>query len=69
VDSQRALSDLAKALGLNSETVNHQHGGEIRHNVAGMFRFIADNPENAETTARIGASSANGRRRPVTIDQ
>jgi hypothetical protein len=69
VDGQRALADLAKALGLNSETVNHTHGGTIEHSVSGMFRFIASAPATAETTGRIGAGGANGRRRPVTIDQ
>lgn len=68
VDSQRALADLAKALGLNSETVEHSHSGHVSHSVAGMFRFIADNPANAETTARISGTGRDGRRRPVILE-
>lgn len=68
-DGQRALDSLARALGLNSETVRHEHSGSIEHKAAGVFRFIAENPQASDTTRRIGADNAgHGRRRPVTIE-
>lgn len=68
-DSQRALAGLAAALGMNSETVRHDHSGTIEHKASAVFRFIAENPEASDTTRRIGADNAgHGRRRPVTIE-
>ena len=69
-DGQRALDALAKVLGLNRETVSHEHSGTIQHKVGAMFEFIATNPGAAETTARISrAGRGDSRRRPVLIEQ
>lgn len=69
-DGQRALDGLARALGMNSETVNHSHSGTIEHKAAAVFRFIAENPGAADTTKRIARENReHSRRRPVTIDQ
>jgi hypothetical protein len=69
-DSQRALAGLAAALGMNSETVRHDHSGTIEHKAAAVFQFIAANPDGADTTRRISRDNAgDSRRQPVTIDQ
>ena len=68
IDQQRAIEQLARIMGLNSDSTTHHHSGEISHKVAGVFAFIAANPDAAETTRRIGANG-DGRRQPVTIDQ
>jgi hypothetical protein len=68
-DGQRALDGLARALGMNSETVRHDHSGTIEHKAAAVFEYIAANPEAADTTRRISRDNAdNSRRRPVTIE-
>lgn len=68
-DGQRALAGLASALGMNSETVRHDHSGTIEHKAAAVFEYIAANPEAADTTRRISRDNAgSSRRRPVTIE-
>jgi phage terminase small subunit len=67
IDQQRAIEQLARIMGLNSDSTTHHHSGEVAHKVSGVFAFIASNPGAAETTQRIG-QNRDGRRQPVTVE-
>ena len=68
IDQQRSIEALARIMGMNQDKTHHTHSGQVQHKVSAVFAFIAANPENSETTRRIG-QNGDGRRQPVTIDQ